>query len=652
MLRALIFTTHDARWGALREIARAARWELARQSWWPALDGALREARWDVLALDADALAERLDALRALCEAHPQLPVVVLGQGAASAQMLAALEAGVEVWLSWPEPSEPEAMGAMLQLIAHHAQRARLARQGAQRLARSEVELAAINELARQLAHTLDQDAMVAQALRCVTQTCRKGAAAYLSWGVETPPEDEPSPGIGLFTESEAEDLEQTLAISREIELSPARTLTLVSQRSADRLLVCLPPLMHPSWEEFLSRQRPLLLYQRPALGMFPGLEPLWHRLREGVVALVPIWGRVEPLGILILAEMSLSARGEHLSEEGLEAIAGQLGGALENARLFADSRAAYESLQAAQDHLVHAEKFAAVGHLAAQIAHEINNPSSFVISNMSVMTDYVEVLGRCVDEARAITAQISPDAEAQLDALLERHEIGFMREDLEVLLRRSLAGMQRIHQIVQELRYFAHDAGPELGWFDVDGLLEASLSLVRHEIKHRATVTCDFAGGCQVFSDANKLSQVFLNLLVNASQALEHGDPERDVLRVGTTHYQDYVLVFVEDTGVGMSREVLARLFEPFFTTRARGQGTGLGLAISRDILRSLGGDVRVFSEPERGSRFELVLPVRAPHLARQDASLRESGSYQTPPRAWAAAPGPSDDEGAGEGH
>ena len=225
-------------------------------------------------------------------------------------------------------------------------------------------------------------------------------------------------------------------------------------------------------------------------------------------------------------------------------------------------------------------------------------------------------------------------------------------REDLEVLLRRSLAGMQRIHQIVQELRYFAHDAGPELGWLDVDGLLEASLSLVRHEIKHRATVTCDFAGGCQVFSDANKLSQVFLNLLVNASQALEHGDPDRDVLRVGTTHYQDYVLVFVEDTGVGMTREVLARIFEPFFTTRARGQGTGLGLAISRDILRSLGGDVRVFSEPERGSRFELVLPVRAPHLARQDASLRESGSYQTPPRAWAAAPSPSDDGGAGEGH
>ncbi|MEM1348182.1 MAG: ATP-binding protein, partial [Myxococcota bacterium] len=301
-------------------------------------------------------------------------------------------------------------------------------------------------------------------------------------------------------------------------------------------------------------------------------------------------------------------------SAQSLQAMAAYLGGALENAQLFLEIKDAYQSLQTAQDQLVHSEKFAAVGHLSAQIAHEINNPASFVISNLSVMMDYVTSMRGFVTELDRVASTHLPALAPHLAKALDAHDIEYLRDDLDVLLERSLAGMQRIHQIVQDLRYFAYDAGPEPGWVDLEAIIDASISLIRHELRHRARVERDFEAAPEVYSDANKLSQVFLNLLVNASQALEYGSPEDDYVRVGTMSVGDNVLIYMEDTGQGIAPEHLGRIFEPFFTTKERGQGTGLGLSISRDILRSLGGDIRVYSRPGEGTRFEVLLPVRAP--------------------------------------
>jgi len=122
------------------------------------------------------------------------------------------------------------------------------------------------------------------------------------------------------------------------------------------------------------------------------------------------------------------------------------------------------------------------------------------------------------------------------------------------------------------------------------------------------------------------------LYLRVNASHALEYGSPDEDYIRVGTMSVGENVLIYIEDTGVGIEPGFIGRIFEPFFTTKERGQGTGLGLSISRDILRSLGGDIRVYSRPGEGTRFEVLLPVRSPTF--EDTSdLRESGAFKAPP-------------------
>ena len=459
-------------------------------------------------------------------------------------------------------------------------------------------ELLIINALAHALATSVDESTIIAKAVSVLAGAFRKGAIAYLRVLDEDELIEE-TPPLGLFSESEVSEVEADLhhkddAASREYHLAVAE------QFAADRLLVSLYPGHHPSWQRLLEEQDPVVLFARPEVGMYPGLEPLWHRLSRGVIMLAPVSGRTAALGVLVVAELDLlDGHDPPLSVETLQAVAVLLGSALENARLFDEATQAYESLRAAQDQLISSEKFAAVGHLSAQVAHEINNPSSFVISNLSVMLDYVATIAEFFEEMKR---RATAGQRQRLATLMREHEIDFLQEDLHKLLNRSLAGMQRIHQIIQDLRYLAHDSGPELSWVDVEGLLDASLNLVTHDIKYRAHIERKYAGVPNIFSDANRLSQVFLNLLVNASQALANGGVDEDVLTVGTIPYGDGVLIFIEDTGEGIRAEDLHRIFEPFFTTKRRGEGTGLGLSLSRDILHALGGDIRAFSEAGEG--------------------------------------------------
>jgi signal transduction histidine kinase len=344
----------------------------------------------------------------------------------------------------------------------------------------------------------------------------------------------------------------------------------------------------------------------------------------------VPIWGQGRALGLLVLADLAAGGS-TPFTRAGLRAMASQLGGALENARLFEEVNGAYSSLKSTQDQLVHAEKFAAMGVLAAEIAHEINNPASFVISNLSVMVDYVETIGEFLEHLREQVDRQAPELVDVWEALAEDHEIAFLREDLDTLLTRSLGGMQRIHQIVQDLRFFSHDAANEPGWIDIESLLESTLNLVKHEAKYRAQLELDFAKVPQVFSDANRLSQVFLNLLVNAAHAIRTGSIDDNLIRVRTRQLGQTVEVSISDTGQGISADTLPRIFDPFFTTKEPGEGTGLGLSIARDIVRSLGGDISVSSTVGRGSTFTVALPIRAPRFE-ADPELRESGSFTVP--------------------
>lgn len=489
---------------------------------------------------------------------------------------------------------------------------------------RRTTESVMLRRLITALGGKLDPASIIYETLSVVSSMCRHGAVAYLEAYTPEPYEDSTAQ---LFSESEVEY--EDLLSSHEL-YARRQGLRLVDQLAHDRGMICLYPSGHSSWQALLDAGHPQMYRAAPRSGMYPGLEPLWRKFSSGEVWLVPIRGRERALGVLVIAEFD--TRGVYETRFGAEllgTLGGLLGSRLETATLFSENARALESLQAAQKQLVHAEKFAAVGHLAAQIAHEINNPASFVISNISVMGDYVQALSAFIQDIDPI---LDPERREQYLELMRSHEIAFMQEDLSVLVERSLAGMQRIHQVVQDLRHFAYESSVEPNWVDVEALLDASLNLIKHELKFRSRIDVRYEGVPHIFSDANKLSQVMLNLLVNASQSLVPENADSNYIEVGTMKLGESVLVYIEDNGVGIDPDILPRIFEPFFTTKRRGEGTGLGLSISRNIIRRLGGDIRVHSEQGKGARFELLLPNRAPERV-MPKEVPDSGSYKIPP-------------------
>jgi two-component system NtrC family sensor kinase len=233
---------------------------------------------------------------------------------------------------------------------------------------------------------------------------------------------------------------------------------------------------------------------------------------------------------------------------------------------------------------LVTAGRLAAVGELAAGIAHEINNPIAFVASNLTTLRDYwVELAKR------------QTDAEA-----LEQMRDG------EDLIEECLEGIERVKLIVNDVKGFAH-AGEERAFVDVNALLDAALRVSRPLLPAAARLERILSDVPLVQASARHVQQVFLNLLTNAAQAI---GPE-GTIRVQTERVRGGVAVRVSDDGCGMAPEVLERVFDPFFTTKAVGEGTGLGLAISYQIVEGHGGEIRLESTPGRGTRVHVFLPV-----------------------------------------
>ncbi len=231
---------------------------------------------------------------------------------------------------------------------------------------------------------------------------------------------------------------------------------------------------------------------------------------------------------------------------------------------------------------LVTAGRLAAVGELAAGIAHEINNPIAFVRSNLGTLRDYWTELAKRAD---AGAAELVQDGEDLIDECRE--------------------GIERVRLIVQDVKSFAH-AGEERAFVDVNALLESALRVAHPQLPPSARLERIFSDVPHVRASARHLQPVFLNLLTNASHAIGPAG----TIRVQTARAQDAVRIRISDDGCGMPPEVLERVFDPFFTTRGVGEGTGLGLAITYQIVRGHGGDVRIDSAPGQGTRVEVLLP------------------------------------------
>ena len=276
-----------------------------------------------------------------------------------------------------------------------------------------------------------------------------------------------------------------------------------------------------------------------------------------------------------------------------------------------------FEELKVTQAHILQSDKMASIGQLASGVAHEINNPIGFIGSNLDAlkgyMTDLVELLSLYQGLAAALRdpgrAAADPDIKTRLEAIseFEAHiEIDYLKKDIPDLLKDCKEGTQRVGKIVADLKFFAHPGQDRKMGVDINKCLESTLNVVHNELKYKAEVIREFGEIPKVEGFPQKLNQVFMNILVNASQAIA----EKGEIRIRTERDGDDVAIRISDTGCGIREEHLTKIFDPFFTTKEVGKGTGLGMNIAYNIIREHGGTITVRSTPGKGSTFTVTLP------------------------------------------
>lgn len=274
--------------------------------------------------------------------------------------------------------------------------------------------------------------------------------------------------------------------------------------------------------------------------------------------------------------------------------------------------------LEKAHDTILQQEKLASIGQLAAGIAHEINNPVGYVMSNVEILLGYVDSMKRVISSWEELGGHVEqadcPAAEEQLGkvrSLAHRVDISYILKDIDSLLDALVNGTRRIRDIVMDLRNFARQEEEGTGAVDVNEALEKALKISWNELKYKCTVEKELQAKLPpVEGNETRLVQVFINLLVNAAQAIEG----EGLVTIRTALREQEILIRIADTGKGMTEEVKRRIFDPFFTTKDVGEGTGMGLSISHGIVKNMGGRIDVESRPGGGTSFIITLPVAPP--------------------------------------
>ncbi|WP_075005354.1 ATP-binding protein [Stigmatella aurantiaca] len=237
------------------------------------------------------------------------------------------------------------------------------------------------------------------------------------------------------------------------------------------------------------------------------------------------------------------------------------------------------------QTRLVLSDRLVAMGTLAAGVAHEINNPLAFVVSNLNFMAS----------ELQAVARELPPGRVAEL----------------EEVLREASMGTTRMRQIVGDLKMLSRADDEARAPVNLQHVIESALTIARAELRPRARVVRDYADVALVEGSEGRFAQVFLNLFINAAQAIPQGQPESNEIRITLRAAQEHVIAEVRDTGAGIPSELRARIFDPFFTTKPVGEGTGLGLFVCQGIVTRFGGEISVDSEVGHGTTFRLVFPA-----------------------------------------
>ena len=268
----------------------------------------------------------------------------------------------------------------------------------------------------------------------------------------------------------------------------------------------------------------------------------------------------------------------------------------------------ALAAIKRSQAKVLHQEKMASIGQLAAGVAHEIDNPIGFINSNLSTLGKYLSRLsGFLAVQSECIAAGAPPEQAESVRQQKATLKIDYIVKDLEDLVRESLEGAERVRSIVADLKSFSRADESEFKQADLNDCLRSTINIVWNEIKYKATLKKELGEIPRTRCYPQQMNQVFMNLLVNAAYAIE----QQGVITVRSWEEDGYVCVSVADTGRGIPEANLNRIFDPFFTTKEVGKGTGLGLSITYDIVKKLNGEITVRSEPGEGTVFTVRIPV-----------------------------------------
>jgi PAS domain S-box-containing protein len=282
---------------------------------------------------------------------------------------------------------------------------------------------------------------------------------------------------------------------------------------------------------------------------------------------------------------------------------------------LVLSERQAHQTLKQAESQLVQAEKLAALGQLVAGVAHEINNPLAFVNNNIAVLrrdAGFLRELLALYQQGEEVLAASAPELLARIRALGERIDVKYTIESLERLTSRSTDGLQRIRQIVGDLRDFARLDESDVDEVDLNNGIRATVNVMAGRAHNQGIdLVLDLAPLPRLAGSPGKLNQVVLNLLSNAIDATPSGGTVTARTRVVGAGARRGVVIEIIDTGRGIDPAIRDKIFDPFFTTKPVGQGTGLGLSLSYGIVRDHGGTITADSTPGQGARFTVFLPL-----------------------------------------
>ncbi|MGI0485006.1 GAF domain-containing protein [Pantanalinema rosaneae CENA516] len=356
---------------------------------------------------------------------------------------------------------------------------------------------------------------------------------------------------------------------------------------------------------------------------------------------LLPVETRSGQLGAIMCSHSSGMRSWSDREVELLQAVVDQIAIAIDQAELYAQTRAAafaaqtqaqqlsqaLHNLKQTQSQLIQSEKMSSLGQMVAGIAHEINNPVNFITGNLTHASNYIRDLLELVD----LYHEHVPDTIPQIREYEEDIDVNFIAEDLPKLLSSMMLGAERIRQIVLSLRNFSRLDEAEMKPVDVHEGIDSTLLILQSRLKPTGSgsavqIIKEYGNLPKVECYAGQLNQVFMNVLANAIEALDDArdnarshqettpgftDPK---IRIQTTQLDDdRVRISIQDNGVGMTEEVRKNLFDPFFTTKPVGKGTGLGLSISYQIVvEKHGGSFACFSEPGRGAEFRIEIPIK----------------------------------------